>query len=62
MALEVVANYLRLKRSSMTLIEPAFDNLADIFHRHAHSREHANSGGRHHDLARASYRHAAARQ
>jgi aspartate/methionine/tyrosine aminotransferase len=34
MAFEVVANYLRLKRASMTLIEPAFDNLADIFRRH----------------------------
>jgi len=34
MAFEVVANYLRLQRSSVTLIEPAFDNLADIFRRH----------------------------
>jgi aspartate/methionine/tyrosine aminotransferase len=33
-AFEVIANYLRLKRSSMALIEPAFDNLADIFRRH----------------------------
>ena len=34
MAFEVIANYLRLERLSATLIEPAFDNLADIFRRH----------------------------
>jgi aspartate/methionine/tyrosine aminotransferase len=34
MAFEVVANYLRIERASVTLIEPAFDNLADIFRRH----------------------------
>jgi aspartate/methionine/tyrosine aminotransferase len=34
MAFEVVANYLRLNHLSLTLIEPCFDNLADIFHRH----------------------------
>jgi aspartate/methionine/tyrosine aminotransferase len=34
MAFEVVANWLRLKRWTVTLIEPAFDNLADIFRRH----------------------------
>jgi aspartate/methionine/tyrosine aminotransferase len=34
MAFEVVANYLRLNRHSLSLIEPCFDNLADIFHRH----------------------------
>lgn len=34
MAFEVLANWLRLKRWSVTLIEPAFDNLADIFRRH----------------------------
>src|SRR5262249_29364719 len=30
----IVANYLRLNRLSLSLIEPCFDNLADIFHRH----------------------------
>ena len=34
MAFEIVANYLRLNRLSMALIEPCFDNLADIFLRH----------------------------
>ena len=34
MAFEVIANYLRLHRLSLALIEPCFDNLADIFHRH----------------------------
>jgi len=34
MAFEVIANWLRLKRYSVCLIEPAFDNLADIFRRH----------------------------
>jgi aspartate/methionine/tyrosine aminotransferase len=34
MAFEIIANYLRLQRLSLTLIEPCFDNLADIFHRH----------------------------
>jgi aspartate/methionine/tyrosine aminotransferase len=34
MAFEIVANYLRLDHRSVTLIEPAFDNLADIFLRH----------------------------
>lgn len=34
MAFEIVANYLRLRRFRLTLLEPAFDNLADIFRRH----------------------------
>jgi aspartate/methionine/tyrosine aminotransferase len=34
MAFEVVANYLRLHRGNVSLIEPCFDNLADIFRRH----------------------------
>jgi aspartate/methionine/tyrosine aminotransferase len=34
MAFEIVANYLRLNRLDLALIEPCFDNLADIFHRH----------------------------
>jgi aspartate/methionine/tyrosine aminotransferase len=34
MALEIVANYLRLNQLSVTLISPCFDNLADIFRRH----------------------------
>jgi aspartate/methionine/tyrosine aminotransferase len=34
MAFEILANYLRLNRLSLTLIEPCFDNLADIFRRH----------------------------
>src|ERR1700730_11845863 len=34
MAFEIVANYLRLNRLTLSLIEPCFDNLADIFHRH----------------------------
>jgi aspartate/methionine/tyrosine aminotransferase len=34
MAFEIVANYLRLSQLTVTLIEPCFDNLADIFHRH----------------------------
>jgi len=34
MALEVVGNYLRLKNLTVGLIEPCFDNLADILKRH----------------------------
>lgn len=34
MAFEVAANYLRLKGLTVSLIEPCFDNLADIFRRH----------------------------
>jgi aspartate/methionine/tyrosine aminotransferase len=34
MALEIVANYLRLNGLSLTLVEPCFDNLADTFRRH----------------------------
>jgi aspartate/methionine/tyrosine aminotransferase len=34
MAFEIVANYLRLNHLSVSLIEPCFDNLADIFRRH----------------------------
>jgi aspartate/methionine/tyrosine aminotransferase len=34
MALEIVANHLRLNGLSLALIEPCFDNLADIFRRH----------------------------
>src|SRR6516165_3626560 len=34
MAFEIIANYLRLNQLSLALIEPCFDNLADIFHRH----------------------------
>jgi aspartate/methionine/tyrosine aminotransferase len=34
MAFEIIANYLRLNRLSLSLIEPCFDNLADIFRRH----------------------------
>lgn len=34
MAFEMVANYLRLNNLTMSLIEPCFDNLADIFKRH----------------------------
>jgi DNA-binding transcriptional MocR family regulator len=34
MAFEVVANYLRTNRFTVSLIEPCFDNLADIFRRH----------------------------
>ncbi len=34
MAFEVLANFLRLNQLNMTLIEPCFDNLADIFIRH----------------------------
>jgi aspartate/methionine/tyrosine aminotransferase len=34
MAFEIIANYLRLNQFSLSLIEPCFDNLADIFHRH----------------------------
>jgi aspartate/methionine/tyrosine aminotransferase len=34
MALEIVANYLRLNRLTLSLVEPCFDNLADTFHRH----------------------------
>ncbi|SRR5258708_3997724 len=32
--IEIVANYLRLHHMSLTLSEPSFDNLADIFKRH----------------------------
>jgi aspartate/methionine/tyrosine aminotransferase len=35
MAFEIVANYLRMNHLRLSLIEPCFDNLADIFHRHA---------------------------
>jgi aspartate/methionine/tyrosine aminotransferase len=35
MAFEIIANYLRLNRLRLALIEPCFDNLADIFRRHA---------------------------
>jgi aspartate/methionine/tyrosine aminotransferase len=35
MAFEIIANYLRLNRLTAALIEPCFDNLADIFQRHA---------------------------
>jgi aspartate/methionine/tyrosine aminotransferase len=34
MALEIVANYLRLNRLTLSLIEPCFDNLTNIFRRH----------------------------
>lgn len=34
MAFEIAANYLRLNHLSVSLIEPCFDNLADIFQRH----------------------------
>lgn len=34
MAMEVVANYLRLQRKKLLLIEPTFDNIADILKRH----------------------------
>lgn len=34
MTFEIVANYMRLNQLTVTLIEPCFDNLADIFHRH----------------------------
>jgi aspartate/methionine/tyrosine aminotransferase len=34
MAFEIVANHLRLQRLSLSLVEPCFDNLADIFRRH----------------------------
>jgi aspartate/methionine/tyrosine aminotransferase len=34
MAFEIIANYLRQNRLTLTLIEPCFDNLADIFRRH----------------------------
>jgi aspartate/methionine/tyrosine aminotransferase len=34
MAFEIVANYLRMNGLSVSLIEPCFDNLADMFHRH----------------------------
>jgi aspartate/methionine/tyrosine aminotransferase len=34
MAFEIIANYLRLHRLTLALIEPCFDNLADIFYRH----------------------------
>jgi aspartate/methionine/tyrosine aminotransferase len=34
MAFEIIANYLRLEHRSLALIEPCFDNLADIFRRH----------------------------
>jgi aspartate/methionine/tyrosine aminotransferase len=34
MAFEIVANYLRQRHFSVTLIEPCFDNLSDIFRRH----------------------------
>lgn len=34
MAIEIAANYLRLKKLSLRLVEPCFDNIADIFKRH----------------------------
>jgi aspartate/methionine/tyrosine aminotransferase len=34
MSFEIIANFLRLRKASVTLIEPCFDNLADIFRRH----------------------------
>jgi aspartate/methionine/tyrosine aminotransferase len=34
MAFEILANYLRLNQLTLALIEPCFDNLADIFRRH----------------------------
>jgi aspartate/methionine/tyrosine aminotransferase len=34
MAFEIVANFLRLNQFRLALIEPCFDNLADIFRRH----------------------------
>jgi aspartate/methionine/tyrosine aminotransferase len=34
MAFEIVANYLRLHQLNLSLVEPCFDNLADIFRRH----------------------------
>jgi aspartate/methionine/tyrosine aminotransferase len=34
MAFEIVANHLRMNRLSLALIEPCFDNLADMFRRH----------------------------
>jgi aspartate/methionine/tyrosine aminotransferase len=34
MAFEIVANYLRLNDLTLALIQPCFDNLADIFNRH----------------------------
>lgn len=34
MSLEIVANHLRMKQMSLSLIEPCFDNLAHIFKRH----------------------------
>lgn len=34
MAFEIIANYLRLNDLSLCLIEPCFDNLADIYKRH----------------------------
>src|SRR5581483_1496349 len=33
MGIEMIANYLRLNKLSLTLIEPCFDNLADVFKR-----------------------------
>jgi DNA-binding transcriptional MocR family regulator len=34
LAFEIVANYLRMNRLTLALVEPCFDNLADIFRRH----------------------------
>ena len=34
MGIEIIVNYLRLKRLSLCLVEPCFDNLADICKRH----------------------------
>lgn len=34
LGLEIIANYLRLNNLTLSLIEPCFDNLADIFKRH----------------------------
>jgi len=35
LGIEVIANYLRMNNMSLTLVEPCFDNLADIFRRHS---------------------------
>ncbi|MEC4819671.1 MAG: aminotransferase class I/II-fold pyridoxal phosphate-dependent enzyme, partial [Scytonema sp. PMC 1069.18] len=34
-SIEIIANYLRLQKFSVALIEPVFDNLADILKRHS---------------------------
>ena len=40
LAIEVVANYLRLTNKSVSLIHPTFDNLADILKRHKINLQH----------------------